>query len=87
MTTAKDVAQWMVDEIKRFPVLGQADAASQIETRFGEEFTYLNSNHNRAIHKDVLTEFQKLTGHKVVWVKQTRAWRKRQKGDGAGRQQ
>lgn len=87
MTTAKDVAQWMFDEVRRRNVLEQETAAHQIRMKFGKEFTYENENGNWAINKDVLAAFRKLTGDSIVWDRGSREWRKRHQSDQPGRQQ
>jgi len=87
MTTAKDVAQWMFDEVNRRSALDQETAAHQIRMKFGKEFTYENENGNWAINKAVLAAFRKLSGDSVVWELRYREWRKRQSSDNAGRQQ
>lgn len=87
MATAKDVAQWMVEQLKHSTYLDQEDVASKIKTRFGEVFTYDNENGNLAIGKTVLKEFRNLTQDTVVWDRADRCWRKRTRGDAAGRQQ
>ena len=89
MATAKEVAEWMLEEMQRFGVNGldQQHAAHHIQHRFGAEFVYLNKNGNWAIEKQVLAEFRKLTGDSVVWDRGYRIWRPRQQYDKAGRQQ
>jgi len=56
-TTAKEVAQWMKQQIEEFGELCQKDAADQIETQFGTEFVYQNENGSTAIDREVLKEF------------------------------
>jgi hypothetical protein len=87
MTTADDVAQWMVDEVMRRGTLDQETAAHQIRMKFGKDFTYTNENGNWAIDRKVLSAFKKLTGDTVVWDRSYREWRKRQTYDKPGRQQ
>lgn len=85
--TAKDVAQWMLEEFKRQAEwLGQDDAAASIERLFGPQFVYQNDRGNLAISKEVLKEFRALTPDDVVWDRSERAWRRRESGDGKGRQ-
>jgi len=87
MTTAKEVAERMANELDITPSLGQSDAAGRIRMYFGEEFTYINRHRNTAISKAVLTEFEKLTRDSVVWVRKDRRWRKREEWDTPGREQ
>ncbi|MGH9514203.1 MAG: DUF6953 family protein [Terriglobales bacterium] len=89
MPTAKDVAEWMVEELQgdRLGTLIQEDAALDIEKKFGSEFTYLTDYGNSAIRRDVLREFRKLTKDWVVWDGGEKAWRKRERYDSPGRRQ
>jgi len=76
-TTPHDVAEWMVEEVRRKGELHQEDAAWHIKNHFGENFVYINTNGNLAIDKKVLTEFRKLTEKDIVWVRGDRYWRLR----------
>ena len=87
MTTMIEVAQWMADELERFSSLDQSTAAAGIEMNFGEGFTYINRNSNRAIKREVLVEFDRLTHDTVVWLRRSRRWRKREDRDTPGREQ
>jgi hypothetical protein len=87
MTTANDVAQWMLEEVMRRSSLEQETAVHQIQMKFGKEFTYENENGNPAINKDILAAFRKLNGDSVVWERGSREWRKRHSSDKPGRQQ
>ncbi len=86
MTTAADVAKWMLEELEKSRSLYQEDAAYGIQSRFGKDFVYINDNGNLAIAKPVLKEFRKLTETTVVWERGERLWRKRKKGDPKSRQ-
>jgi hypothetical protein len=85
--TAAQVAEWMLEELKREGTLDQETAVSEIEDKFGEQFVYANENGNPAIGKDVLAAFRKLTKDSVVWIKEDRCWRMRDEDDQPGRQQ
>jgi hypothetical protein len=85
--TALDVAKWMFEQVKTGQYLYQETCAYQIIDEFGEEFTYDNKNYNKAIRKDVLVEFLKLTFKTVVWCRGDRYWRLREEFDEPGRQQ
>jgi hypothetical protein len=87
LTTAKDVAQWMFDEVNRRSVLDQETAVDQIQRKFGKQFVYENVNGNPAISMDVLAAFRKLGGDSIVWDRSYSEWRKRQQFDKPGRQQ
>jgi hypothetical protein len=77
----------MLEELRRVQYLYQADAAFEIEERFGSEFVYVNDNGNLAISRKVLAEFRELTADIVVWERGERLWRLREAHDQPGRQQ
>jgi hypothetical protein len=87
LVTANEVAQFMVKEVETGQYVYQEVMVYEIARQFGDEFTYYNANGNRAIGKDVLKEFRKLTKDSVVWMRGERAWRKRESHDAGGRQQ
>jgi hypothetical protein len=87
MTDASTVAKWMLSELRREGALYQESAVSDIEDRFGERFVYDNENGNRAISREVLSAFRKLTGATVVWDRTERYWRLRESGDDPSRSQ
>jgi hypothetical protein len=87
VATAQDVAQWMLSETKKTGYLEQAWAVSEIEDRFGEEFTYINDRGANAIDREVLKAFRELSGNTVVWARVSRYWRPRESGDEPGRTQ
>jgi hypothetical protein len=87
MPTAKDVAQWMLAEVRKGDWLHQEVIVHEIESAFGEDFVYVNQNGNQAISKDVLKEFRSVSGQEVVWERGERAWRLRTAGDAPSRQQ
>ena len=86
-TTPKDVANWMMQELKKDNFLSQDYAVNDINNEFGDEFTYLNDNGNLSISKAVLSAFKKLSGDNVVWDRWGKSWRFRNDNDLPGRQQ
>ncbi len=85
--TAKDVAQHMLDAFNKADgYLDQSDAVAMIEERFGAEFLYEESEGGRSISKKVLGAFRDLTPD-VVYLRTSKAWRRREEGDEEGRQQ
>ncbi len=86
MTTARDVAQWMADEVQSDGYLPQEYAVGEIIDRFGFDFVYMNDNGNYAIARPVLREFRKLTNDTVVWEQYERRWRLREPSDPPKRQ-
>ena len=87
MATPREVADWMLEQLKRDDTLHQESAVGDIEDEFGDEFVYENENGNLAISKPVLAEFRKLTGRTVIWSRSERLWRFRERHDEPGRQQ
>ncbi|MEM8719002.1 MAG: hypothetical protein AAGE84_06790 [Cyanobacteria bacterium P01_G01_bin.39] len=79
--TVKDVAAWMLSQVKSNRQLYQNYAASYIEEHFGEHFTYLNENQNPAISKKVLEKFRNISQTTVVWNRAEFYWRLRQPSD------
>ncbi len=77
MTTAKEVANWMLKKLKAEGVLPQRAAALEIMETFGEEFIYSNKNGNPAIAEEVLKEFRNLSETIAVWEQRKRFWRLR----------
>ncbi|MDX9696339.1 MAG: hypothetical protein RBT49_11165 [Bacteroidales bacterium] len=74
MVTVTDVAQFMVDELKKQKFLYQEAIVFKIKQNFGEPFYYTNKNGNFAIAKEVLKEFKELTPD-VKWDSGERCWR------------
>lgn len=82
MTTAGDVARWMLDTlIKTQGELYQSDAVVEIERLFGTQFLSENRAGNTVISPDVLREFEVLSSETVVWERSERFWRCRQPSD------
>jgi hypothetical protein len=77
----------MLAELQHDGTLYQDIVASEIEQRFGEEFTPLNESGNPSIRKDVLAAFRSISEGDVVWERGERLWRKRESFDEPGRQQ
>lgn len=85
--TAKDVARFMLSELKREKYLYQEQVVFDIQEQFGDEFVYDNENGNPAISKEVLKEFRALTEDRVIWERGERMWRFRESYDETGRMQ
>ena len=89
MTTAKEVATWMKEQMSESERLYQVEAVAGIESQFGSEFVYQSEVNELSINKNVLAHFRKLTGDDVVWVTNlsngpfcpNAHWRIRQNGD------
>lgn len=87
MSTADDVARWMLSEVINNEILYQESATFDIEKLFGHAFLYENEAGNVAINKDVLKAFKKLSEDTVVWERGEKAWRLREEHDAPGRLQ
>ena len=85
MDTILEVAEWMLEELKREKYLHQEQVVYDIETKFGGEFTYINEYGNPAIDKRVLQVFRNLTEYSVVWESGEKLWRFREDHDPPGR--
>ena len=77
----------MSQELDRVQFLRQDQAAYDIKSTFGNEFTYINEHGNLAIDRRVLREFRTLTKDDVVWDRGERMWRRRASWDEDGRVQ
>lgn len=87
MISPEEIAQHMLDQLNESDVLYQDVVASDIATRFGDDYVNINNNGNLAINRKVLDAFNRITGNEVVWVRSERMWRKREEYDLPGRQQ
>ena len=85
--TPTDIGAWMMEELRSRSFLDQDSAAFQVMDTFGEKFTRINDNGNRAFTREVLAAFNELSGHDVVWVRSERLWRFREFYDQPGRMQ
>jgi len=79
--TAKDVADWMSNQVQTNGRLYQRKAVWHIRRYFGERFIYINRNNNLAVSKDVLREFLLISLQTVVWNRRERFWRTRRSSD------
>ena len=77
MTTPEDVARRMLDELEKAGYLYQWEAILEIQSRFGDDFTYLNESGNFAIDRRVLRAFRHLTEDEVVWKRAEHCWARR----------
>lgn len=75
--TPEDVARYMLRRLQETSYLYQEQIVYEIQSKFGERFTYTNENGNLAIDRLVLKEFRELSGEDVVWERSERLWRRR----------
>jgi argonaute-like protein implicated in RNA metabolism and viral defense len=87
MNAPQSIAKWMLEELEREKYLYQEVVVYEIQSKFGEEFTYINENGNWAIDKRVLREFRNLTENTVVWKRGERYWRFREDYDDPNKRQ
>ena len=73
-TTAQDVAEWMVKEIRFTGILRQEDAIEYVKTHFGEQFVFMNENGNPSLSKDVKKAFRKLHRGRIAWDRDGFMW-------------
>lgn len=85
--TAKEIAEWMMQQLAAKPYLYQSVVANHVR-KVSPELTYRNNNGNWALHKSVLDAFRKLTpGDDIVWERSSQLWRHRKPYDKPGRMQ
>ena len=65
MTSAQDIAQWMIDRIRTEGRLSQEQAVQDIPATFGPEWVRTLENGHTGISKEVLSEFRKAHGGTV----------------------
>ena len=73
--TVKDVAGFMLEEIKKNGSLPQVGLADVIKEKFGNEFVFETTHKTFVIDRKVLREFNKLKGDDIVWDKDRCCWR------------
>lgn len=84
---AKAAASLMAKQLRANDELLQIDAVAEVTAKFGQVCVYENENGNLAIHRDILSEFRKLTEPGFVWDRGERLWRKREEHDQSGKRQ
>ncbi|GGO00850.1 DUF6953 family protein [Saccharibacillus kuerlensis] len=72
--TAKQVAEWMVEEIRFRGILRQEEAIAHIREHFGESFIFVNENGNASLEKEVKKEFRKLHRGSISWDRDGFMW-------------
>jgi uncharacterized protein with PIN domain len=82
MATARQIAEWMQQQVQAQGELTHEDAVRAIRQQFGS--TWVKDNH---IHKEVLYEFKELTFDSVVYIPGKKRWKQRQEFHASGRAQ
>jgi len=83
-TTPEDVALWMIDELEKTGQLYQWEAILELQSRFGDDFIYLNESGNFAIDRRVLRAFRTRTEDTIVWRRTECCWARRGPHDPPG---
>lgn len=73
--TAKDVAGFMLEEVKRNGSLPQVGLVDIIKEKFGAEFVFETTHKTLTIDRKVIKEFNKLKGEEILWDKDRCCWR------------
>jgi uncharacterized protein DUF6953 len=84
---AKAAADAMAQQLRANGELLQVDAVDEIVSKFGEVCVYENDAGNLAIHRDILSEFRKMTDPDFVWDRGEKLWRRREEYDPVGTRQ
>ena len=74
MTSAQDIAGWMIERIRTEGRLSQDQAVQDIPETFGPEWVRTLENGHTGIHRDVLREFRKAHDGTVQWDRDRRFW-------------
>ncbi|TBB12447.1 hypothetical protein ELH50_15760 [Rhizobium ruizarguesonis] len=82
-TTARQVAEWMVEQMGERSRLIQEVIVRKIKKEWGDDWVEKNQNGNLAIPRAVLKEFKALTDDTLVWERSSKSWRKRRPNDKA----
>ena len=75
MSTANDVAKWMLQRLNVDKVLYKKHAVSEINELFGEEFAYYTDGDKPTISIEVIETFKEIAGDKVLWKLKEGCWR------------
>ncbi|WP_024955048.1 DUF6953 family protein [Sulfurospirillum arcachonense] len=71
----KDVAQFMLNELKKKGVLNQVGLVDIIKEKFGDEFVFETTHGTLTIDRKVIREFNKVKGENILWDKDGCCWR------------
>ncbi len=83
---AKQVAQWMLDQLKRDGCVYQDDVVDYLVKGNAEPLLRENSDGNQVLGRAVLEAFKVISEQTVVWVRPDRYWRWRVAEDEPGRE-
>jgi hypothetical protein len=74
MTTAEEIAEWLIAQIRTRTRVSQEEAVAEIRQQFGPEWVQENERGHPAIHKDVLKSFRRAHKGAVHWDRDRRFW-------------
>lgn len=72
--TTKDVAQFMLSEVKKNGVLSQVGLVDIIKKKFGDEFVFETTHGTLTIDRLVIREFNKIKDPDILWNKDGCFW-------------
>lgn len=73
-TTERQIAEWMVNEIKNRGMLRQEEAIAHVKEHFGEQYIFVNENGNVSLEKEVKKAFRKLHRGRIAWDRDGFFW-------------
>ncbi|MFJ4168750.1 DUF6953 family protein [Paenarthrobacter sp. NPDC089714] len=74
MTNAKDIAEWMVETIKREKLVYQEHLVGDIAKTFGKDWDSFNEAGNPAVNPKILRQFRALHGGAIEWDRSDKSW-------------
>ncbi|WP_371364567.1 hypothetical protein ACA097_16365 [Pseudomonas sp. QL9] len=83
---AKDVAQWMLEQLEREGCIYQDDVVDHLVKGNAEGLLRENADGNLVVGRKVLDAFKAVSEQTVVWVKPDMYWRWRVAEDEPGRE-
>lgn len=78
--------KWMMAQLEHDDCLYQEDVVDHLVKLDNEQFLKENAEGNLVLSIPVITQFRKVSGDTVVWVKPERYWRYRVNEDEPGRE-
>ena len=73
--TVKEVAGFMLKELKKNGTLPQTGLVDIIKEKFGDEFVFETTHGTLTIDRLVIREFNKIKGKDILWDKDRCCWR------------
>ncbi len=73
--SVKDVAGFMLEELKKNGSLPQVGLVDIIKDKFGDAFVFKTTHGTLTIDRKVIKEFNKIKGDDILWDKYRCCWR------------